>query len=100
MATLADAKEELRIAKVILQIAKDNNYHLVVTYLEQNVLKAQKAVDAFGGFSPSKLLVGLFEIVAPRSPKEPELPFTTDQCKQPMTSMKQVAVNYYEPHCV
>jgi hypothetical protein len=99
MATLADAQEELRIAKVILQIARENHYSKVVTYLEQNVLKAQKAVDAFGGFSPSKLLEGFFDMVAPRSPKEPELPFTTDQCK-PMYSMKQVVVNCYEPHCV
>jgi len=99
MATLADAQEELRIAKAILQIAKDNHYTKVVQYLEQNVLKAQKAVDAFGGFSPSKMLFDFFEIVAPRSPKEPELPFTTDQCK-PMPFLKQVVVNYYEPHCV
>jgi hypothetical protein len=99
MATRADALEELRIAKAILQIAVENRYSKVVTYLEQNVLKAQKAVDAFGGFSPSKMLSDFFEIVAPRSPTEPVLPFTMDQCK-PCHNMKQVVVNYYEPHCV
>jgi hypothetical protein len=96
MATLAEAKEELRIAKVILQIAVENNYQKVVSYLEQNVFKAQKAVDAFGGFSPSKLLEGFFEIVAPRSPKEPLLPFTMKQSTTPI----QVVVNYSEPHYV
>uniref|UniRef100_A0A6C0B1Q8 Uncharacterized protein n=1 Tax=viral metagenome TaxID=1070528 RepID=A0A6C0B1Q8_9ZZZZ len=95
MATLADAQEELRIAKVILQIAKENHYSKVVTYLEQNVLKAQKAVDAFGGFSPSKMLFDFFEIVAPRSP-QPELPFTTVKSTTPI----QVVVNYSEPHYV
>jgi hypothetical protein len=99
MATLEKAQEELRIAKMILQIAKENNYQKIVIYLENNVKKAQEIVDAFGGFSPSKMLSDFFEIVAPRSPTEPVLPFTTDQCK-PCHNMKQVVVNYYEPHCV
>lgn len=95
MATLEKAQEELRIAKMILQIAKENNYHKIVIYLEHNVKKAQETVDAFGGFSPSKMLLEFFEIVAPRSPKEPLLPFTTDQCTP---SFREVVVQ--EPHYV
>jgi hypothetical protein len=83
MATLADAKEELRIAKMILQIAKENDYRKVIVYLEQNVLKAQKAVDEFNQSPLSNMLNGFFDIVAPRSPKGPVLPFTTDQCTTP-----------------
>jgi len=96
MATLEKAQEELRIAKVILQIAKENNYHKIVSYLEHNVQKAQDIVNAFGGFSPSRMLLEFFEIVAPRSSAEPVLPFTTDQCTTP--SFRGVIVQ--EPHYV
>lgn len=95
MATRAIALEDLRIAKMILRIAKDNDYHKVVGYLEHNVQKAQATVDAFDGFSPGKLLNDFFEIVAPRSPKEPVLPFTTDQCAP---TLRGVIVQ--EPHYV
>ena len=83
MATRASALEELRIAEMILQIAKDNCYSKVVIYLEDNVRKAQAAVNTFDKFSPTKLLNDFFEIVAPRSPKEPTLPFNTNQCTTP-----------------
>jgi hypothetical protein len=96
MATRPEAIEDLRIAKMILQIAKDNHYSKVLIYLEDNVRKAQSALDSFDRYSPGKLLEGFFEIVAPRSPKEPLLPFTMDQCTTPV----RVVVNYSEPHYV
>jgi hypothetical protein len=67
MATRADALEELRIAKMVLQIAKDNNYSKVIVFLDDNVHKAQNALDAFDRYSPRKLLGGLLKIVAPNS---------------------------------
>lgn len=82
---------------MILQIAKENHYSKVVIYLEDNVRKAQKAVDAFGGFSPSKMLLEFFEIVAPRTP-EPELPFTMDQ--RTVFPFRGTTVVEYEPHYV
>jgi len=96
MATRASALEELRIAEMILQIAKDNHYTKVVIYLEDNVRKAQAAVKTFDNFSPTKLLNDFFEIVAPRSPKEQVLPFITHQCTTPI----RIVVNYNEPNSV
>jgi hypothetical protein len=84
MATRADALEELRIAKMVLQIAKDNNYSKVISFLDENVQKAQNALDAFDRYSPRKLLKGLFNIVAPVS-NGPGLPI----------SMKQVTIIDY-----
>jgi len=95
MATRADALEELRIAKMILQIAKDNDYRRVIVYLEQNVLKAQKAVDEFNQSPLSNMLNDFFKIVAPL-PSGPVLPFTTDQCTTP--AFKGVVVE--GPHYV
>ena len=73
MATRADALEELRIAKMVLQIAKDNNYSKVIVFLDENVNKAQKALDAFDSYFPRNLLGKLLKIVAPIS-SEPGLP--------------------------
>jgi hypothetical protein len=99
MATRADSLEDLRIAKMILQIAKDNDYHKVVLYLEHNVRKAQDAVDAHDKFSPSKMLNDFFEVVAPRSPTDkPVLPFTMDQ--RTVSLPGTVVVDYHEPHYV
>ena len=83
---------------MILQIAKDNHYTKVVIYLEQNVQKAQRAVDAFEVFSPSKMLLEFFEVVAPRSPKEPELPFTMNQTT--VSSCRGITIESSEPHYV
>lgn len=94
MATLKEAEEHLRIAKLILQIAKENNYHKVVSYLEDNVQKAQTVVESFGGFSPSKLLEGFFSILSPSSPRDSELPFTIPQTMSPL---RDVTVVCYYP---
>ena len=84
MATRADALEELRIAKMVLQIAKDNQYlKVVIDYLEKSVQKAQKTLDSFDGFR-SNLLKGFLKIVAPVS-NGPGLP----------TSMKEVTIIDY-----
>jgi hypothetical protein len=95
MATRSEALEDLRIAKMILDIALKNHYSKVVIYLQHNVQKAQSALDAFD--KPS-MLEGIFNILAPRSPKEPLLPFTMDQCTTP--TFRGVVVNYSEPHYV
>ena len=79
MATREVAIEELRIAKMILQIARENYYVKVVPFLEENVIKAQKKVNAFGEFSPSKMLLEFFGV----SEQKDQLPFTTDQVLHP-----------------
>ena len=79
MATREVAIEELRIAKMILQIARENYYVKVVPFLEENVIKAQKKVNAFGEFSPSKMLLDFFGV----SEQKDQLPFTTDQVLTP-----------------
>jgi|UniRef100_A0A6C0B2N5 hypothetical protein len=73
------AIEELRIAKMILQIARENYYVKVVPFLEENVIKAQKKVNAFEEFSTSKMLLGFFGV----SEQKDQLPFTTDQVLTP-----------------
>ena len=99
MANRADALEDLRIAKMILQIAKENNYHKVIVYLENNVRKAQEVLDSLDRFSPSKMLNEFFEILAPQSPKESNiLPFTVSRCMVPLKEV--VVVDYHQPHCV
>jgi hypothetical protein len=66
MATRTDALEELRIAKMVLEIAKDHQYiKVVVDYLENCVKKAQITLDSFDRYSPRNLLGGLLNIVAP-----------------------------------
>jgi len=79
MATREVAIEELRIAKMILQIARENYYVKVIPFLEENVIKAQKKVNAFGEFSPSKMLLDFFGV----SEQKDQLPFTTDQVLTP-----------------
>jgi len=73
MATRIDALEELRIAKMVLQIAKDNNYSKVIVFLDDNVRKAQNIVDSFDSYFPRNMLGKLLKIVAPIS-SEPGLP--------------------------
>jgi predicted P-loop ATPase len=79
MATCEAAKEELRIAKIVLQIARENHYLKVIPYLEENVIKAQKKVNAFGEFSPSKILFDFFGV----SEQKDELPFRADRASTP-----------------
>ena len=79
MATCEAAKEELRIAKFVLQIARENHYLKVIPYLEENVIKAQKKVNSFGEFSPSKILLDFFRV----SEQKDELPFRADQASPP-----------------
>ena len=78
-------REELRIAGVILQIAKDHNYMLVIPYLKENVDKLTAELKALDNFSASWLMKKVVSALTPSSPKEEGLlPFTTDQCTQPL----------------
>lgn len=77
MATREEAEEDLRVAMLVLHVAKTNQYDKVISYLEENVRKAQATLAGFGRFSPSNLLGGFLELVAPRSPGGSVLPFTT-----------------------
>jgi len=64
MTTLAEACEDLRVAKMVLQIAYDNSYDKVIGHLESAVVKAQKIVDSFDGYrSPTKLFLEAFGIL-------------------------------------
>jgi hypothetical protein len=73
------AKEELHVAKIVLQIARENHYLKVIPYLEENVIKAQKKLSSFGEFSPSKMLLDFFGVAEQKD----QLPFTTDQVLTP-----------------
>jgi hypothetical protein len=66
MATIAAAREDLRIAELVLQIAIDNGYIKIIPYLEINVIKAQKVIDSLEGHrSPSEMLLEAFGILPP-----------------------------------
>jgi len=66
MTTIAAAREDLRIAELVLQIATDNGYLKVIPYLEVNVIKAQKVLVSLEGHrSPSEMLLEAFGILPP-----------------------------------
>jgi hypothetical protein len=64
MTTLAEACEDLRVAKMVLQIAYDNGYARVISHLERAVAKAQKVVDSFDRYrTPSEIFLKAFGIL-------------------------------------
>jgi hypothetical protein len=70
MTTIAEACEDLRVAKMVLQIAYDNGYTKVISHLENAVVKAQKVVDSFDRYrTPSEIFLKAFGIL-PEPPKK------------------------------